>query len=114
MKKGYVSERARMIYHSNFMNRKAFRVSGSIGATDIIVIEYVPIFKLYQVWLEQIKSVQGKYFYFDKKAKSEWKRLKDMHIPSYFVVNFRFNHRYHWKSIRVRGKCPKSMVWDDK
>lgn len=111
MKRGYVSERVRTLYHNKFENRIAFRVSGSIGAMDLIVVEYVPLFGMYKVWLEQVKSVKGEYFYFDKRAIDEWNRLKKIPIPSYFVINFRFGNRYHWKSLKVRGRCPKSIKW---
>ncbi len=91
-----------------------FRVSGSVGEADLVVIKKFKSVvhpKVFEVWLEQIKSTKKNVFYFDEKSKDEWKRLRNCVLDSYFVVKFRRGRgrRVLWKKIKVCDKRPNKI-----
>ena len=119
-KRGWVAEN----FHRKFLERNGwltFRVSGSVGAADIIAIKEIfssdePLFK---VELHQVKSLKGKVFYFDKNSCSEWERLNKIqeskNIPSWFYIYFRMGRgrKIIMKRVRVTNVIPKMVKRDD-
>lgn len=83
------------------------RNSGSIGASDLVAIRKVNYRvdfprNTFEVRYEQVKSVRGKIFYFNKRSKSELERLKEIQkkfgITCFFSIKFK---RYGWKIIDI-------------
>ena len=107
-KKGYKAEyeRKRMLEKVGY---RVYRVSGSIGAGDLLAVRKKER-GCYEVFIEQVKSVKGGVFYFDKKARNEWQRLRREGIPSYFVVRFNRKNKVHWRVVWVDGDPPKKIT----
>ena len=87
---------------------RVYRVSGSIGAGDLLAVRKEG--KGYEVFIEQVKSVKGKVFYFDKRARKEWRRLLLEGIPSYFVIRFNHKNKIYWRRVKVKGDPPKKIT----
>ena len=110
MKRGYVAEHERQKQLEK-IGYRVFRVSGSIGAGDLLAVMKRER-GCYEVFIEQVKSVRGKVFYFDKKAKSEWERLKKEEVDAFFVVRYSYKRRVYWRIVKVEGPPPKKLVLD--
>jgi len=124
-KRGYKAEyeRKRMLEREGY---NVYRVSGSIGAGDLLAVKRVRSITIYaqkyplwkesagfSVFIEQVKSVRGRVFYFDRKAKDEWRRLLREGIPSYFVVRFNHKNKVYWRRVKVQGEPPKKLVLEE-
>jgi len=111
MKKGYIAEKERMDM-LKAKGYKVFRVSGSIGACDLLVVKKIN--DGFSVWQEQVKNCKRRVFYFDKKAEEEWRRLyKDFvkfNIPAYFVVRFVLKRKITWIEIEVNMEKPPKKI----
>jgi len=85
-KKGYEAEAQfkKMLEQDGWL---VFRVSGSIGAGDLIAM------RAFRNKIYQIKSTINDVFYFDKNSRDEIERLFDIEaeygIPCYLAIQFR-------------------------
>ena len=111
VKKGYWAEadRKKMLEKEGWI---VFRVSGSIGAMDLIAIKPFTS-TLYEVRLEQVKSVRSNTYYFDERAKDEWRRLyefKKSGIICKFVILFKVKGRRVWKEFKLTSENPPKKL----
>lgn len=102
MKKGYIAEKIRV---KKLAEKGWFvkRVSGSIGAEDIVAVRKVNNF--FDVRLEQVKSTKNRFFYIDERTKSEVERLtntkKEYGIPCFVSFSFKCDYKRKWKIFDV-------------
>jgi len=112
MKKGYIPERERKLELEKD-NYFVLRVSGSIGAGDIIAIKYSFVDQLFLVRYEQVKSTSKKVFYFNKQSRSELKRLMEIEekykIPCFFSIKFKNNNWLIIEVDKLNGKPIRIM-----
>lgn len=112
MKLGYKPERERQLI-LQLEGWHVVRCSGSIGALDLVCVKKIDNF--FEVRYEQVKSVKGKIFYFNKQSKWELERLKEIvkkfHIPCFFSIKFK---RYGWKILDVNNLNGKTIKFKEK
>lgn len=105
-KKGYNAERERQLKLQED-GWFVLRVSGSIGAMDLIAIKR-NINNQIEVRIEQIKSTRGKAFYFYKQSKWELERLKEIYkthkIDCYFEIKFKNKGWAEWHVNNLNGQ----------
>ena len=111
MKRGYVAEHERQKQLEK-IGYRVFRVSGSIGAGDLLAVMKKERRGCYEVFIEQVKSVRGNIFYFDRKAKDEWERLAKEEVDAFFVVRYSYKRKVYWRIVKVEGPPPKKLVLD--
>jgi Holliday junction resolvase len=119
VKPGYIYERERQLVLQE-LGYHVVRCSGSIGAMDLVCTRAIfastnnsqavpklpPI--VMETHYEQVKSLKGKTFYFDKQSLWELERLQEIQskfcIPCFFAIKFK---RKGWlvKDVsELRGK----------
>ncbi|HDD63924.1 MAG: hypothetical protein DRJ32_02795 [Thermoprotei archaeon] len=111
VKKGYRAEKRR-IEEMKEGGWIGFRVSGSVGAQDIIFIRKDPFTGELEIRIEQVKSTRKNKFYFDKQARSEWMRLRELSkrlgVQCFFVIYFTRNRKK--KILKIEGDCPENIT----
>lgn len=118
MKKGYKEEKERKEWLEE-AGWTVYRVSGSIGEADLLAIRlvsakipYYNIESLFEIRLEQVKSVRGNTFYFNNQSKKEWKGLyrlyKKLKVPCFFAIKFK---RKGWKIVQVKTPRISPIKW---
>ncbi|RLI97447.1 MAG: hypothetical protein DRP00_03970 [Candidatus Aenigmatarchaeota archaeon] len=111
--RGYYGEKRRI----NEMRKAGwigFRLTGTVGdlsyGADVVFLRRNPFNGEIEVRIEQIKFTSKDVYYFDKRARSEWKRLRKLSeklkIPCYFVVYFKNKGKV---VLKVNGEPPKSV-----
>lgn len=95
--------------------RIVFRVSGSIGAMDLICLKRLNVmygegdwgYNAFGLSLEQVKGTKGDVFYFDKRSKDEWARLYDFTMQGVkCVFQIWLGKPRKWVVLEVRNKEP--------
>ncbi|MCD6138636.1 MAG: hypothetical protein J7J91_08750 [Deltaproteobacteria bacterium] len=95
-------ERKRMLENLGY---KVYRVSGIPG--NLLALRKEG--RRYMVYVEIVKSVKGDVFYFDKKTRDDWRKLRRAGIDSYLVLRFSYKHRVSWRTMRILTDPPKKI-----